>query len=99
MKIHEIIFLIILFIGYFSSSCLVCSMVGELMKNMKGSGSGTEVSMAFLLVFGLLVIFIVIGSGARKTNENYANKQEDELSYEEKVAERIDWNPGKNLIF
>ena len=74
-------------------------MVSGLMKNMKGRGSGTEASMAFLLVFGLLVIFIVIGSGARKINENYENKQEDELTYEEKVAERIDWNPGKNLIF
>ena len=99
MQIHEIIFLVILFIGYFSSSCLVCSMVGGLMKNIKGGGSGTEASMAFLLVFGLLVIFIVIGSGARKTNENYENKQEDKLTYDERVAERIDWNPGENLIF
>ena len=99
MQIHETIFLIILFIGYFSSSCLVCSMVGELAQNLSSGLKAPEASMAFLLVFGLLVIFIVIGSGARKTNENYENKQEDELTYEEKVAERIDWNPGKNLIF
>jgi len=73
-------------------------MVGGLMKNIKGTGTGTETSMAFLLVFGLLVIFIVIGSGARKTKEKYDN-QEDELTYDERVAERINWNPEENLVF
>jgi len=73
-------------------------MVGGLTKNLTSGLKAPEASMAFLLVFGLLVIFIVIGSGARKTKEKYDN-QEDELTYDERVAERINWNPEENLVF
>ena len=99
MQIHEIIFLVILFIGYFSSSCLVCSMVGGLMKNIKGGGSGTEASMAFLLVFGLLVIFIVIGSGARKNIENFCDCPGHEVLKKDKLERTISWQAKNNVIY
>jgi hypothetical protein len=99
MQIHEMIFLVILFIGYFSSSCLVCSMVGGLTKNLTSGLKAPEASMAFLLVFGLLVIFIVIGSGARKNVEGFCNCPGHEVLKKDKLERTISWQAKDNVIY